>query len=176
MNSELINFYYGKISAQLGDKAYRSFTIYIQKIPIPKINQSQKQPFIEKADHMLLLHKNLQDLRDKFLRTINRQFDIDNPRKKLQSWYELDYKQFLKELRKDRKKVYKAENNNSVKGFEKLSLSEQAEWEDYFKAEKEKAQAILSQIENTDQEIDQMVYDLYGLTEEEIRIVEEATV
>ena len=31
------------------------------------------------------------------------------------------------------------------------------------------------QIDATDRQIDQLVYDLYGLTAEEIRIVEEAT-
>ena len=43
---------------------------------------------------------------------------------------------------------------------------------DYFNQEKEKAQALQAQINQTDQEIDQMVYELYGLTEEEIAIVE----
>ncbi len=32
------------------------------------------------------------------------------------------------------------------------------------------------QIEATDRQIDRLVYELYGLTEEEIKVVEEATV
>jgi len=35
--------------------------------------------------------------------------------------------------------------------------------------------AIQRQIDATDKQIDQLVYGLYGLTDEEIRIVEEAT-
>ena len=35
--------------------------------------------------------------------------------------------------------------------------------------------AIQRQIDATDRQIDQLVYELYGLTEDEIRIVEEAT-
>jgi len=35
--------------------------------------------------------------------------------------------------------------------------------------------AIQRQIEAGDRQIDKLVYDLYGLTDEEIRIVEEAT-
>ena len=35
--------------------------------------------------------------------------------------------------------------------------------------------AIQRQIEATDRRIDQLVYELYGLTDDEIRIVEEAT-
>ena len=47
-----------------------------------------------------------------------------------------------------------------LNGFEK--------WEDYFEAEKAKAQAIQSEI---DRAID-LVCELYGLTEEEIKIEE----
>ncbi|MFA5972411.1 MAG: hypothetical protein WC780_08680 [Lentimicrobiaceae bacterium] len=38
--------------------------------------------------------------------------------------------------------------------------------------EAKQALAIKSEIDKTDKEIDRMVYDLYGLTEEEIKIVE----
>jgi hypothetical protein len=79
------------------------------------------------------------------------------PSKKLQDWYVLSYADFIKELAK--KKV-------------KLTLSEEAEWEDYFETESKKAQELKAQIDATDKAIDTMVYELYGLSEEEILIVE----
>lgn len=39
---------------------------------------------------------------------------------------------------------------------------------------KQKAQTLQSEIDKTDKEIDQLVYELYGLTEEGIKIVEES--
>ncbi|MFZ4463961.1 MAG: hypothetical protein ACOYN5_08935, partial [Bacteroidales bacterium] len=54
----------------------------------------------------------------------------------------------------------------------KLTLSEEAEWEAYFLQEARQALALKAEISKTDQEIDRMVYALYGLTEEEIKIVE----
>ncbi|MCE5332513.1 MAG: hypothetical protein LLF95_10315 [Bacteroidales bacterium] len=54
----------------------------------------------------------------------------------------------------------------------KLSLSDEAEWESYFVQEINKAHSIKKQIDETDREIDKMVYALYGLTKEEIEIVE----
>ncbi|MCB2207847.1 MAG: hypothetical protein KQH67_06080 [Bacteroidetes bacterium] len=36
----------------------------------------------------------------------------------------------------------------------------------------QKAQTLKAEINHIDRDIDQMVYELYGLTEEEIRIVE----
>ncbi|KAF0234224.1 MAG: type I restriction-modification system methyltransferase, partial [Prolixibacteraceae bacterium] len=78
---------------------------------------------------------------------------------KLADWYKLSYTIFIAELGK--KKI-------------KLSLADEAEWEDYFNGQKQKAQTLKSEIEKTDREIDRMVYGLYGLTEEEIKIVEDS--
>ena len=44
----------------------------------------------------------------------------------------------------------------------------------YFSEQKQKANDLQTQITQTDREIDRMVYDLYGLTEVEIKIVEES--
>jgi hypothetical protein len=43
----------------------------------------------------------------------------------------------------------------------------------YFETEKSKANTIQQLIDKTDKEIDEMVYELYGLTEEERKVVEE---
>ena len=53
-----------------------------------------------------------------------------------------------------------------------LSLTQQDEWEDYFNQYKADCNALFAQITATDKEIDQMVYQLYGLTEDEIKVVE----
>ena len=54
-----------------------------------------------------------------------------------------------------------------------MSLSDEAEWEEYFNTESKKALELKSKIDATDKEIDQMVYKLYDLTDEEIKIVEQ---
>jgi type II restriction/modification system DNA methylase subunit YeeA len=45
----------------------------------------------------------------------------------------------------------------------------------YFNEQKQKADELKTNIDKTEREIDQMVYELYGLTADEIKIVEEAT-
>ncbi|MBL0309036.1 MAG: transposase [Bacteroidetes bacterium] len=77
--------------------------------------------------------------------------------RKLQEWYLLDFKEFLKELQKAKVK---------------MSLSEEAEWLTYLSEQKQKALALKDEIEKTDKEIDRMVYSLYDLTDQEIAIVE----
>lgn len=107
---------------------------------------------------MLSLNKDLQETINKFLRTLNRKFDLSDFSKNLQSWYLLSYKDLIKELAK--KKI-------------KLSLSDESEWEDYFIAEQKKAVDLQEKINKTDDEINQMVYQLYGLTHDEINIIEQ---
>jgi len=55
----------------------------------------------------------------------------------------------------------------------KVSLSKQDEFElrDLFETQKAKVLALQQEINDTDNEIDRMVYALYGLTEEEIATV-----
>ena len=66
------------------------------------------------------------------------------------------------------------ENPLSEKKYTPLSLAEQAEWMEYFTKKKAEANALQSDIDRIDKEIDGMVYQLYGLSEEEIVIVENA--
>lgn len=86
----------------------------------------------------------------------------------LMKWYNLDFSKFLSELEKARKKYTK---ENEAK-YIKLSLNEEAEWMQYFNEQKQKVEELKSEIDKIDREIDKMVYELYGLTNEEIEIVE----
>lgn len=155
LNSNITNFVIKNISSMINGGYYLYKSDYLNQIPI-KITENQK-PFIEKADQMISLNKELQEVSDKFQRTLKRKFSLEDLSKKLQDWYNLSYADFIKELGKQKIK---------------LSLSEESEWEDYFLTEQQKAQSIKNIITQTDKEIDQMVYELYGLTEEEIEIVE----
>ena len=56
----------------------------------------------------------------------------------------------------------------------KLTLLQEVEWEDYFNQEQKKAIDLKNNIDATDATIDKMVYELYGLTSEEIKIVEQS--
>jgi len=53
-----------------------------------------------------------------------------------------------------------------------LTKKDEFEWLDLFEENKQKAQDLQTKINQTDKEIDAMVYELYGLTEDEIKIVE----
>ena len=54
---------------------------------------------------------------------------------------------------------------------QKFTLVQQDEWEDYFNQYRQACQELSEQIKATDAEIDNKVFDLYGLTSEEREIV-----
>ena len=54
---------------------------------------------------------------------------------------------------------------------QKFTLVQQDEWEDYFNQYRQTCQELSAQIQTTDNEIDNKVFDLYGLTPEEREIV-----
>ena len=69
----------------------------------------------------------------------------------------LEFAQFLTELKKQ--KIT-------------LSLKQQDEWDRYFADYKKECNLLSVQISATDKEIDKMVYALYGLSEEEVKLIE----
>lgn len=159
INSKLLGWYHNKTSPKANKGLFPKILVNdVRNLPLVNISSEKQQPFIEKADKMLSLNKELQDLSQKFQRMLLRKFDLEKLSTKLQEWYLLDFSDFIKELK--RLKV-------------KLSLSQESEWEEYFLEEKSKAIAVDSEIKNTDKEIDSMAYKLYDLTDEEIKIIEE---
>ena len=72
----------------------------------------------------------------------------------MESFYELDFDGFVKELK------------------QKITPKLKLEWLEVFEETKKSLQEIQNQIAATDKEINALVYKLYDLTDEEIKIVE----
>lgn len=129
----------------------------MELVPIPLLSTSEQQPFISCADRMLAWHSELREQKQLMERSLLREFSLVSLSVRLQQWYLLSFGDFIKAL--EQQKV-------------KLSLLQKAEWEPFFVAQQQKIAALQQQIQQTDRQIDAMVYALYGLTEEEIAFVE----
>ncbi len=161
LNSSIFNFLKRLIFVAYGDAANkgRAKLDYnkMVNIPIPNISEIQKLPFIELADIMLEKNKELQEIKNKFLDLLKADLSIDKLSTKLQNWYELSWADFSLELKK-----LKIELKGEMK----------EDWSERFNRMKVKAIEIKNIIDTTDRKIDLLVYELYELTEEEIKIVE----
>ncbi|MCR5712108.1 MAG: Eco57I restriction-modification methylase domain-containing protein [Prevotella sp.] len=129
---------------------------YIKVIPL-----NAQQPFIALADTMLSLHSQLQEKRSRFLRRLSENLEGVKITTSLQNFDKMTFAEFTAELKKQ--KIH-------------LSLSQQDEWEDYFNKNVSECQQLTQQIEATDQGINLRVYRLYGLTYEEVQIVDPNTI
>ena len=156
LNSKLINYWMKKTFPTGLDITINR----LEEIPVPVFDDANKglKPLdIEKlADKMLTLNADLQKSVQRFLKRVQ---DNLNPAKicsTLENFYTLEFADFVKELAKQKVK---------------LSLKQQDEWEEYFAEYKKDCQALAEEIAATDNEINQLVYKLYDLTDEEIAIV-----
>lgn len=155
LNSKPATYFYrslhdikGKVFAKISLDDLSSF-------PIPEC--ADQQPFIELADTMLALNKDLQEKRARFLRRLQDNMPEIKINGTLETFDTLDFAGFVAELKKQKIK---------------LSLVQQDEWEDYFNQYRAACNEFSAKIAATDKEIDTRVYALYGLTDEEIKIVE----
>jgi type I restriction-modification system DNA methylase subunit len=157
LNSKLLDYFYWTINPEKGEAMAQVKAFHLGLLPIKNITLSEQQPFIEKTDQMLSLNADLQTKRQRFLKRLSDNFDGIKINTALEHFDESDFKQFVAELKKQ--KII-------------LSLKQQDEWEEYFNEYKSECNQLSARISETDNAIDKMVYELYGLTEEEIGIVE----
>ena len=160
LNSSLLWFYLKNFGTELRGGYFRFNTNYINPFPIPKLeNIEQQAPFIEKADLMLELNRQLQSTKQAFLTELN----LEKIPQKLQNFEELEFDEFVKEYTKAKK----------IKFADKLEeRTFKQQWQSLFENDKTLTCKLKTQIQTTDKEIDAMVYELYGLSEDEIKIVE----
>ena len=159
-NSSLMWLFIKNTSSELRGGYFRFKTNYLEKFPLPKLNNLEEQkPFVQKADLMLQLNKNLQKTKQNFINEL----ELEKIPKKLQNFEELSLEEFVKEYAKAKK----------LKFADKLQERNfKNNWKTLFENDSKIALDLKSQINITDKEIDKMVYKLYDLTDQEIKIVE----
>jgi hypothetical protein len=159
LNSKLLNFLYQIIVPEIGKAFSEVKGVNLKRLPIKEILESEQQPFIQKADKMLELNKNLQETKQNFLNFLK----LEKLTKKLQNFEELTFEEFIAEYTKALK----------LKFADKLAQRNfKQEWQAIFENDKTLTCNLKTEIAKTDKEIDKMVYELYGLSDEEIGIVE----
>ena len=155
LNTSIVKFWIRCVCPELGEDRREVRKVYFENLHIPETDQ---QPFIDLADRMLSLNKDLQAKRARFLRRLQDNMPDIKITGSLETFDTLDFAGFVVELKKQKIK---------------LSLVQQDEWEEYFGQYKAALNEISAQIAATDKEIDERVYALYGLTEEEIKLIEQ---
>ena len=158
LNSSLIDCVYRYLVPDGGRVFSEVKIINLNKLPIYNATPIQQRPFIKLANEMIKLNDELYKEIKKFLDWFKYTFNIELS-KKLKKYYQLELPEFLDEAKKKKVKV-------RIRSDRELLTDE-------FEKSLETIKPLQHKIRSLNNEIDRRVYDLYGLTEEEIKIIEE---
>ena len=161
--SKLMAFYFRYKYSEFDDLFPQIKLAHVKKLPIVENTKNQELFFL--ANRMFEIKNNCTQLEVKFSKYVKTQFNGISISKKLLFYSELEFTEFIKELNKAIK----------TSGGTQLTKLQEMEWMEVFETKKAEAQTLKAEIDKTDKEINQMVYELYGLSEEEIAIVENST-
>ena len=154
LNSNLISYFLkhnsgGKIDSYPDDW---------KKVPIKILPKDKQKNYVKKADMLLDLNSKLSGDVSAFLKQVKAECGLDRTPRILRTFYDVDDAVFMALLAKHKR----------------MSLDEKDGWYRYFEQCKKKALDIKIQIVEIENKVNTMVYKLYGLTDEEIKVVENA--
>jgi hypothetical protein len=164
LNSNTIWFYLRGVCEALrgGIWRLRLFNINIETIPIPPTTNPQKTKIATLAQQCQQIaetrYQKQEAIRHRIpdICPINREPELST---KLKTWWTLDFKAFREEI----KKCFKVD----------IPLVERNDWETWLTTEKAAIEQLNQQLAQLEQQLNQKVYELFELTEEEIRLVED---
>jgi len=158
LNSSLMSFYHRKKFLEEFKDRFQKILIKDCKLfPVKVVDLKDQDVFVALVTQIVDQSKEHNSVVLKFADLLRFKYTLSKLSRNLENWPTLAFKEFLKELKK-------------VKVV--LTLAEEAEWLGYFTEQQAKAHALQAEIDKTDKEIDALVYQLYGLTEEEVKVVE----
>jgi type I restriction-modification system DNA methylase subunit len=157
LNSKFLKFLYQSQINEEGKVFAQVKIIYIDTLPIPKIHKPEQLPFIELAEKMLTYNADFQKQTTRFIKLLQSSFSKLNVNKKIETWYDMTFGEFRKELEKQKIAI---------------PIKELMDYQELFDTNATQIKEIQTKINNTEKAIDKMVYALYELTDEEIKIIE----
>jgi type I restriction-modification system DNA methylase subunit len=157
LNSQLLSTYFRYSNNEFDDLFPKMRVAEFRELPIKNATELEQEQIAVAVKAMLSLNEQLQQKRQRFLHRLEESLGVQKITAALERFDEADFAALLAELKKQKIS---------------LTLVQKDEWEDYFTQYKAACNALTAQIAATDKEIDQMVYQLYGLSEDEIRVVE----
>lgn len=161
INSDLMNFYYSVLVPEIGKTFAEVKIINLKKLPIYPATFENQDIFSEYADKMIQLNKKLVTEVNRFKEVLKINYGIEKLSKKLEKYYELNLDEYLNEVKNKKVKI----NEPSIQ----RNLSKE------FNNSLDVINPIISEIQDTNSKINDMVYGLYNLSDEERNILEKCS-
>lgn len=155
LNSDLMTFYYRCVTQEVGRPFSQVKVGIIEQLPIFPASVKEQEPFIEKAKIMFQKKKDLDNEINEFLRWLNRTFKLGEYSQNLVKYYELSFEELLEEMKNNDIKVRKRDDQKLLEKEFNKSLND--------------ILPLIQEIKTTEKEINDMVYQIYGLNDKEIK-------
>lgn len=173
INSKLMSFYHKKqFLEEYKDRFQKILIKDAKEFPIKLLSLENQEKFVSPVNSMIEAISQKRDLTEKFVNYLIAKFSLEKVSRKIEYWYIYDFGDFIKEMKKAISTTNKIRAKEGKPTIPKIKTKDEFEWMDFFEQKKNSVQEILSEINRVDQQLDTMVYKLYGLTEKEIIIVE----
>ncbi|EIJ65604.1 hypothetical protein BD31_I1566 [Candidatus Nitrosopumilus salaria BD31] len=157
LNSKVTDFFLSSICPSIRGGYFDYRSQYVSTIPIPNSPLYRKE--LTKLEISIINdHEKLFSEKQKLLNRVKEFFNIDKISENLENFQKLTFQEFIKEV--------------SKKSRKKPSLKELDEWDDYFNGKKSIVLKLKNKIEKYDKQVDEIVFKMYELTDEDIKIIE----
>lgn len=156
LNSSLLWFFIKNTGDILSGGYFRYKNKYLKPFPIPKLeNLDHQKPFIEKADQLIELTNQFHDTKEIFTEWLITNFKMEKSKSKFNDVHKMTKEKLLDTLK-----------------LAKADLSDILLYSNLIKNHSNLIKTYLD-LQSLEQEANYMVYKLYGLNNEDIRIIEE---
>ncbi len=158
LNSKICEFYFRIKGKRLG-AVYEYYPRQIEDIPIIKIEKEEQEVFGKLVDRLLELNKLLYENYFTIKNWIMSEFNIE---KKLSKYIRKFNERNISELL------------NEIEKFKELKLSslQKVKIEEFMSNRLNRINSLEEEIHQAEKELNQLIYDLFDLNEEEIRLIE----
>jgi type I restriction-modification system DNA methylase subunit len=163
INSKVCNWFFRHENFHMVGKPLAEVkVVFVERLPI--LMSGNQDDFIKRVEDLTLKNEQVYELNRKFRKYLISKYAILELSSKLQNWQDLNFSEFINEINTSLKKS----------NIDKLSKSDEMDWIEVLEEKRVEVQKLKFEIAKIDKEIDQMVYKLYSLSEEEIKIIEES--
>lgn len=148
LNSRLISYFY---NAFFGESNTNLTKTALESLPLPKLSNEDKHQLSELAELMIGKNEELNNLSNRFKNLVMSEFKIDKWPTKLNAWWRVEPTAFLSTF--------------------KASLQQKDELLEVFGKYSRQGAEIDRLLQSTEQEIENIIHRLYGLSNEEVSLV-----
>lgn len=154
-NSKLTNYYYSKIFKSTKKVFSEIQAKSVGELPIPGMEEVDQDFLIGLVHKIMKLKQEILEKKEAFSEIFTSTYEISFPNS--MDAYKFGWNELLELFEKNK---------------QNLSLEQKEELQNWFKKKQKELQDLQNEIDKLDREIDQEVYKLYGLTQEEINVIE----